>query len=205
VYVPPSFALSDDDAWGVVQAAGAGFLVVASATGLIDVFVPVVVSEDRATVTAHVARANSWWRAIGEGCEVLGLFNAANAYVSPSNYVSRSSNPNVVPTWNYVSAEVRGTVRVRDEAAWLADQVATVTDRFERSRPTPWLLSETPEEYVERLLGAIVGLEIEVSGIVGAAKLSQNRPVEDHDEVASSLARGSASEQALAQWMTGRG
>ena len=67
-----------------------------------------MVSEDRRTLTSHLAKANPWWRSASDGIEVLGLFVAASAYVSPTYYPSRFENPGVVPTWNYVAAEVRG-------------------------------------------------------------------------------------------------
>ena len=108
MYVPPSFAVDEDDAWRVVDDAGAGMLVIQSDDGLSSVYVPVIVSDDRRTMRMHVAKANPWWKSVGDGAEVLALFLAASAYVTPSYYPSRLENPGVVPTWNYVAAEVRG-------------------------------------------------------------------------------------------------
>jgi len=59
MYVPPKHAVDDEAAWSIVREAGAGMLVVDSPEGLQSVFVPVVVSDDRATVLTHVAKANS--------------------------------------------------------------------------------------------------------------------------------------------------
>src|SRR5271154_197630 len=98
MYVPPHFALDDDGAWKVLNDAGAGFLVIQSNSGLVSVYVPVIVSPDRQTIRTHVAKANPWWKSVGEGVDVLALFLAASAYVTPSHYPSRLEHPSVVPT-----------------------------------------------------------------------------------------------------------
>jgi transcriptional regulator len=201
VYVPPQFTVDDDDAWRIVTDAGAGVLVIATNEGLRSVFVPVVVSADRRTLTSHVARANSWWRAVAPDTEVLALFLAASAYVSPTYYASRETNPNVVPTWNYVAAEVRGRVSVHDEPGWKLDQVSTLTQRFEAGRDPEWRLEDIDEHYRDKQLGGIVGVEIDVTAIEGKSKLSQNRPEVDQDSVRDHLSRRSLTEQHVAKRM----
>jgi len=98
MYVPPKFSVEQEAAWKIVKEAGAGLLVASSPEGMESVFVPVVVSEDRTKMTSHLAKANKWWRALKDGDEVLAVFLAASAYVSPSNYPSRFENSGVVPT-----------------------------------------------------------------------------------------------------------
>jgi transcriptional regulator len=205
MYVPPKFSIHDDLAWQVVKDAGAGMLVIGTPDGLASVFVPVVVSEDRRTLTSHVARANPWWRSAAEGIEVLGLFLVASAYVTPSYYPSRAESPGVVPTWNYVAAEVRGRLTLRDDPQWKAHQVRSVTGTFEAGRDPEWRVEDSPTQYIEQQLKAIVGIEIEVLSIEGKAKLSQNRPVIDHDSVREHLAKGSLAEQIVARRMTDNG
>jgi transcriptional regulator len=202
VYVPPKHAVDDDAAWRIVTEAGAGMLVVASPDGLQSVYVPVVVSEDRTTIFTHVAKANPWWRSLNDGDEVLGLFLVASAYVSPSNYPSRFENPGVVPTWNYVAAEVRGRARVHDDPEWLQRQVRRLTEQFEAGRSPEWRVEDSSPEYVERQVKAIVGIEIDVEAITGKAKLSQNRPDVDHDAVRDNFAQGTPAERNVAARMT---
>jgi transcriptional regulator len=202
VYVPPKHAVDDAAAWQIVREAGAGMLVVAKADGLQSVYVPVVVSEDRTKLLTHVAKANPWWRSLNDGDEVLGLFLVASAYVSPSNYPSRLENPGVVPTWNYVAAEVRGRVRVHDDPAWLHRQVRELTEQFESGRSPQWRVDDSSPEYVERQVKAIVGIEIDVEAITGKAKLSQNRPDVDHDTVRDNFAEGTPAERNVAARMT---
>lgn len=201
MYVPPKHRVDEDVAWDIVREAGAGMLVVATTDGLQSVFVPVIVSDDRTKILSHVARANSWWSALRDGDEVLGLFLVASAYVSPSNYPSRFESPGVVPTWNYVAAEVRGHVSVHDDSDWLQRQVRDLTSEFEAGRSPEWRVDDAPSEYVDRQVGAIVGIEIDVVAIQGKAKLSQNRPDVDHDSVLDNFAQGSPAERNVAARM----
>jgi transcriptional regulator len=201
MYVPPKHALDDAAAWQIVREAGAGMLVVATPNGLQSVFVPVVVNDDHTKILSHLARANSWWRSLKDGDEVLGLFLVASAYVSPSNYPSRFESPGVVPTWNYVATEVRGRLTIHDDAEWLLRQVRLVTEQFEAGRSPQWRLDEAPSEYVERQAKAIVGIEIDVVAVQGKAKLSQNRSELDHDAVRDNLAQGTPAERNVAARM----
>lgn len=195
MYVPPKHAVDDDDAWLIVKDAGAGSLVIATPQGLASVFVPVVASEDRRTLTSHLAIANSWWKSVSTGDEVLALFLAASAYVTPSYYPSRLVNPGVVPTWNYVAAEVRGRLRLHEEPEWKLDQVRAVTKQFERGRDPEWLVDDLDETYRQKQLAAIVGIEIDVVSIEGKAKLSQNRLEEDQKSVRDHLVEGTLGER----------
>jgi transcriptional regulator len=201
VYVPPKHSVDDEAAWAIVSDAGAGVLVISAPDGLQSVFVPVVVSVDRATIFTHVARANPWWRSLADGDEVLALFLTASAYISPSNYPSRFERPGTVPTWNYVAAEVRGRITVHDDPEWLLSQVRLVTEQFEVDRSPQWSLDDAPSEYVAQQVRAIVGIEITVTDITGKAKLSQNRRAIDHDAVRDNLALGSTAERTVAEHM----
>jgi transcriptional regulator len=202
MYVPPNFSVTQDAAWGIVRDAGAGTLVIATLQGLASVFVPVIASDDRRTVLSHVARANPWWRSVEDGTEVLAIFLAASAYVSPSNYPSRVQSPGVVPTWNYVACELRGRLHVHDDAQWLANQVRELTRVFEASRSLQWRVSDAPSDFIDQQIEAIVGIEIEVVSIEGKAKLSQNRPEIDHDSVRENFAQGTLGERNVARRMS---
>ncbi len=205
MYVPAKHAVDVESAWSIVREAGAGMLVAHTPEGLQSVFVPVVISADRTTIVTHVAKANPWWRALRDGDEVLGLFLTASAYVSPSNYPSRFENPGVVPTWNYVAAEVRASVRVHDDPEWLGRQVRLVTEQFEATRTPTWTVDDSPESYVSAQLRAIVGIQLDVIEITGKAKLSQNRPTIDRVAVRENFAVGDASERNVAARMSDDG
>lgn len=176
-------------------------LIIRTPNGFASVFVPVIVSDDRRTILSHLARANSWWNSVGEGTEVLAIFLAASAYVTPSYYPSRLKSPNVVPTWNYVAAEIHGRVTLHDEPEWKLNQVRALTQHFEHGRDPEWRVDDLDEKYRDAQLRGIVGIEIAVHSIEGKAKLSQNRPEIDHDSVRDHFAEGSLGERNVAKRM----
>lgn len=52
-------------------------------------------------------------------------------------------------------------------------------------------MGDSPAEYIDGMLRAIVGIEIEIKRIEGKAKLSQNRETRDRQNAADTLsARG---------------
>jgi transcriptional regulator len=193
--------VDDETAWRLVDEAGAGMLVINTPEGLASVFVPVIVTGDHRTLRSHLARANSWWRSVGDGTEVLALFLLASAYVSPNYYPSRVESPGVVPTWNYVAVEVHGRVTLHDDAQWKLDQVRELTRHYERGYDPEWKVDDLDEKYRDAQLRGIVGLEIEVQTIEGKAKLSQNRSEVDHDSVRDHFAEGSPRQRIVAERM----
>ena len=202
MYVPAKFQRSEEAAWEIVRDAGAGLLVIAGVDGFASVLAPVVISDDRRTLTSHVARANPWWTLAQSTSEVLALFLAASAYVSPTNYPSRLEDPGVVPTWNYEMVEVHGQVIVHDDPQWTGAQVRRATENFERDRDPQWHVDDAPADFVAKQLRAIVGIEIVVRSIEGKSKLSQNRPAIDHDAVRDNLATGTFAQRNVAQKMS---
>jgi transcriptional regulator len=139
------------------------------------------------TLHGHVARANPLWSTTATGAEVLVVFHGADAYVSPSSYPSKRTDGKVVPTWNYSVVHARGRIRFFDDETRLHALVSSLTDHFEAPRPEPWSLTDAPEDYVRRMLRAIVGLEIEIVDLVGKFKASQNRSTEDRAGVRGAL------------------
>ena len=53
--------------------------------------------------------------------------------------------------------------------------------------PTPWAISDAPYEYTEKLIEAIVGIEITVTKMSGKWKVSQNQPERNQASVISGL------------------
>ncbi len=136
---------------------------------------------------AHVARANPVWREARTDVESLVVFQGPQAYISPSLYPTKAATGKVVPTWNYVMVQARGTLRVVDEAPWLHALVTRLTDRHEAARAEPWAVSDAPDDYVQTMLRAIVGIEITLSTLTGKWKVTQNRNQADRDGVVQGL------------------
>ena len=136
---------------------------------------------------AHVARANPLWREARSDVESLVVFQGPQAYVSPSFYPSKAEHGKVVPTWNYVMVQARGTLRAIDDPAWVHAFVTRLTERHESQRTAPWAVSDAPADYIATMLGAIVGIEIELTSLVGKWKVSQNRSAADRAGVVHGL------------------
>jgi len=127
----------------------------------------------------HVARANSLWRDVASGDEVLVVFRAADAYISPNWYPSKHEHHRQVPTWNYIVAHAHGRVTVRDDERYLRGLVGRLTKRHEASQPQPWRMGDSAQTFINEMLAAIVGLEIGITRLVGKSKLGQNKERRD--------------------------
>lgn len=140
------------------------------------------------TLRGHVARANPLWRQLHEN-EVLAVFQGPQVYVTPSWYPEKRASGKVVPTWNYAVVHARGPLVIHDDRDWLRDLVSRLTDQQEAGKAQPWGIADAPADYIERMLGAIVGIEIPISGMEGKWKVSQNRADADRAGVADGLAQ----------------
>ena len=143
-----------------------------------------------AQLHGHVARGNELAKL--DGAEVLVIFRGPEAYVSPNWYPSKHETGREVPTWNYAVVHVHGRLRVVEEADWLHRLLERLTDRHEAGQPEPWRVTDAPEDHVQKMLRAIVGLEIVIERIEGKFKLSQNHPAANRAGVVEGLRRRSA-------------
>jgi transcriptional regulator len=155
------------------------------------------------TLRGHVARANPVWREAA-GAEVLAVFQGPQAYITPSWYPSKAETAKVVPTWNYAVVHMRGQLHITEDAAWLRALVERLTDTHEAAHARRWQVGDAPADYIEQMLRAIVGIEIEVTRAQGKWKVSQNRGASDRAGVATGL-DSLAHEQALAMAALVRG
>jgi len=138
---------------------------------------------------AHVARANPVWKEVKNGDEALVIFRAANSYISPNWYPSKHEFHQQVPTWNYQAVHVHGKVTVRDDERFVRGVVArlTRTNEARTGAERPWKMTDSSKEYIDRMLSMIVGIEIEVTKIIGKWKLSQNKEERDRVNAAEEL------------------
>lgn len=168
-----------------------GLLVTQDADGALAAdTVPFLLDPDRGphgTLRCHVARANPVWRQARRDVESLVVFQGPQAYVSPGWYATKAQTGKVVPTWNYVIVQARGRLSVVEDAAWLRRFVGELTARHEAAQPAPWAVEDAPADYVDTLLKAIVGIEIELGTLAGKWKVSQNRPAADREGIVQGL------------------
>ncbi len=185
MYVPSAFAESDlTTLHDFIERHGFGLLCSQHDGTPLASHLPLLIDRTlgaQGTLRGHMARANSQWRLAAQS-EVLAVFSGPHAYISPTWYEA----DDVVPTWNYVAVHVYGTLRlVEDPEALMAIVRDTVTF-YERSQPVPWTISGS-REFLERMLQAIVGFEIEITRIEGKWKLNQNQPAQRRRNVVAAL------------------
>ena len=138
------------------------------------------------TLRCHVARANPIWQQISAERPVLVVFQGEEGYVSPSWYVGKQEHGKVVPTWNYAAVHAYGIAKAVHDAAWLRRMVEDLTSRHEQGRADPWQISDAPADYIEKMLGAIVGGDSR-DAHARQMEVSQNRSVADRQGVIAGL------------------
>jgi len=146
---------------------------------------------ERGQLLAHVARANPVWEEVMDGDDVLVIFCPANAYISPNWYPSKHEFHRQVPTWNYQAVHVHGKIKVRDDESFVRGVVARLTRVHEaRAEPgRPWKMTDSSKDYIDQMLAAIVGITIDITGMIGKWKLSQNKEQRDRLNAAAELSK----------------
>lgn len=200
MYLPDHLAETDPaEALELVRTTGYGHLI-ASIDGRIESSpLPFLVDNDLEVITGHLARRNPLTDA--DGLDALLVIPVTDAYVSPSWYPSKADDGRVVPTWNYEVVHLRGTLRLHADPAWKLALVTRLTDRHESTMPTPWRVSDAPDDFIDKQLRAIVGIELEVTEVTAKRKLSQNLSEADRLGAQASLAAGGPRSEAVAQAM----
>ncbi|CAN7478680.1 FMN-binding negative transcriptional regulator [Mesorhizobium caraganae] len=198
MYQPPHFIETRQDVLhGLIRSHPLGLLISNGQDGPVANAIPFLLDIEagpNCKLRAHLAKANPQWRLLADNpaSPVLVVFQGADAYVTPSWYETKRETGKVVPTWNYAIVQVRGMVRVIDDAQWIAQQISDLTLSQEGAREAPWAVTDAPPSYIQSQIKGIIGLEIEIAEISGKWKVSQNRPVADRVGVAEGLEKEAA-------------
>jgi transcriptional regulator len=183
MYVSKHHALDDSEAiFGLMEAHPLGAWVCHTAGGLVANHVPFLLDRSRGefgTLVGHVSRANPIWRALGAAAPSVVMFQGPQAYISPGWYPGKAAHGKVVPTWNYTVAHAHGVARAVDNRDWLLDMLNRLTATHEADRPAPRRVGDAPADYVDRMLRAIVGVELPIQRLEGKLKASQDEDLPD--------------------------
>ena len=164
--------------------------------------IPLFLDSAHGMLRGHVARANRHWQSIGDGADVVVIFNGPQAYVTPQAYPSKREHARVVPTWNYAVVHVTGRATAIEDTAWLLRNVNELSDDQESAFAHQWAVSDAPDDYIAKMLNGIVGLEITIERVEGKFKLSQNRSETDRLGVIAELkTRTPSAEKSLSNLM----
>jgi len=139
---------------------------------------------EHGTLIGHVARANPVWR--NPAPSVL-VFQGSDAYISPNWYPSKHEAHRQVPTWNYEAVHAHGTLTVHDDERFVRGMVGRLTRRHEAGEPRPWKMADSEPAFIDGLLRNIVGIEVNITALVGKRKLSQNKDERDRLNAADTL------------------
>jgi len=210
MYLPSHFEEArDEELLRTIAAFPLGSLVVNGPGGLDANHLPFLVDEASGgrKLLAHVARNNPLWEEAEDGAEALVVFRAADAYISPNWYPTKHESHRQVPTWNYRVVHVHGRLHIRDCEKFVRGVVARLTRTHERQAGSqrPWKMTDSAPEFIDQMLSSIVGIEIEITRMVGKWKLSQNKEERDRVNAADELRkRGEREVSAAMRSTTGR-
>ncbi|KQP22735.1 FMN-binding negative transcriptional regulator [Pseudorhodoferax sp. Leaf267] len=159
-----------------------GAWVVQARDGLLANHVPFLLDRARGphgTLLGHVSRANPVWRQLVGGVPSVVMFQGPQSYITPGWYPGKADHGEVVPTWNYVVAHAHGVARAVDDALWLREFLMRLTATHEATQAVPWAMTDAPAAFVDKLLRAVVGIEIPIDRLEGKLKASQDEAMPD--------------------------
>ncbi len=135
-------------------------------------------------ITGHFAEQNPHWKHL-EGKESIAIFHGPHAYISPTWYAKPD-----VPTWNYSIIHAHGNTEIIKDKNLLLNHQKELIAKFEKD---DWDMNKLPEDYVDTLLGMIVGFKLTITKLEGKYKLGQNRSKNDMKGVIERLKTSSIS------------
>lgn len=164
--------------------------------------VPVLVEErgDKLILRGHIMRGTDHYKAFEANNKALVLFTGAHCYVSSSWYNER----NIGSTWNYMTVYAKGEMKFTtdDETVQL---LTDLTHKYEDGHNPNELVENMPPEYINAMVKAIAGFEIEVQELHPIFKLSQNRSDESYKNIVAQLQAGNDQQaNEIAEEMIGR-
>jgi transcriptional regulator len=191
MYTPPAFREEDvPTIHAEMRKIQLATLVTVTANGLVATHLPLMLDPaagEYGTLYGHVARGNTQWRESLPEVEALAIFTASDAYVTPRWYPSKQETGRVVPTWMYAAIHAYGKAKFIDDAEWLRDFVARLTDKHEAGSSQPWKVTDAPPAYVDSQLARIVGIELPITRLEGKWKFDQRSSEPDRQGVMAGL------------------
>lgn len=191
MYVSKHHQLNDREAIFTLMASyPLGAWVCSGKEGLVANHVPFYLDQSKGpfgTLMGHVSRANVVWRELSHATSSVVMFQGPQAYITPGWYPGKVAHGKVVPTWNYAVAHAHGVARAIEDRDWLLDMLNRLTNVHEAGQPVPWRVGDAPADYIDKLLRAIVGIEIPIYRLEGKLKASQDEDLQDRVGTVSGL------------------
>jgi transcriptional regulator len=164
--------------------------------------IPVLVEErdGELYLQGHIMRNTDHHKAYVENPNALLVFTGPSCYVSASWY----SNPQIGSTWNYMSVHVAGEVRFMTDEELVAF-MRKLTLKFEKGNSESMTFYDNlPDNFLKKMMPAIVGFEVKAEQLDNTFKLSQNRDEKSYDNIIVKLEEQGGSSALVAMEMRKR-
>ena len=176
MYTPRHFAMSDPRVRDLLATSATAQLVTAHETGPVATLLPLTwrpaaSGDGYGSLIFHVTRVNPVWKEPYLG-DALAILSSPDGYIHADWYASNAENPGV-PTWNYVTVHAYGPLVIHDDPAWVRQAV------WELSEAHGYDATQVDADATERMLRAIVGIELPIARLEAKDKLNQNRTPQD--------------------------
>jgi transcriptional regulator len=150
-------------------------------------------------ITGHIMKNSDHHKSFLKNEHVLVIFTGPHCYVSASWYTT----PNVASTWNYMAVHAKGRLTFGDEAQ-TKKIVEEITNKYEKPGSEA-AFDKLTNEYIDRLVKAIVAFTINVESIDNVFKLSQNHNEATRQSIINNLKKADGeNEKAIAAEMQER-
>lgn len=160
--------------------------------------IPYLLSEDGSEALLHLVRSNPIVRDTSDRPARL-IVTGPDGYVSPDWY----GIDDQVPTWNYVSVHLTGTLHRLPQDALIPLLKAQSAAYEARLLPKPpWTMDKTSKDAQDRFLRMIVPFKLKIDTLDSTWKLNQNKEDAPRHAASRAIQSGFGSELAeLAQLM----
>ncbi len=178
MYIPKNFEQHDvSKLKALIAEYPLATLITHSEQGLVANHIPFIFEScnGRNHLQGHIAKTNPLWKEVKDGSEILAIFHGPDCYISPNYYPTKKEHGKAVPTWNYVVAHVKGYLSFIHDLEWNLNIINKLTEQQESNQKKPWSTNDAPKDYIEKMLSAIVGVDIHIHSITGKWKASQNQ------------------------------
>jgi transcriptional regulator len=143
----------------------------------------IIEEADKLFFAGHMMRKSDHHLALEKNNNCLVVFTGPHAYVSAEWY----ENPRVGSTVNYMAVHAKGKIFFTNEEGTRA-AVKQITDTRIGMNTTA-SFGQLSEEYINRMVKAIIGFKIEIQNIEAVFALSQSKPIEDQKNIIEHLER----------------
>lgn len=173
---PPQYYLEHDNEkiFRVIETCSLATVISRTEDDVIVTHLPLILDRQRGDfgfLVGHMDRNNPHTRYLNNE-KVFVIFHGPNAYISPKVYKSSQ-----LPTWNSIAVHIKGITRITESKEAVRDSLIRMV-AFLETGEDPFVLDKDNQK-MQRLLGYVVGFEIEILEMIGRFKLSQNKDAAD--------------------------